>query len=153
MKIYVVRHGEAVPASEHPDRPLSEAGRRDVARTADVIHSKGGAPRTVFHSGKARARETAEIIAARTDGGRPVIERAGLDPNDPVAPIMSECVSGGEDVMLVGHLPFVGRLAGLAVTGHESETVVEFDAGAVACMEDAGEGWRLAWFYSPRREG
>ena len=52
--------------------------------------------------------------------------------------------------MVVGHLPFMGRLVSrLVVAGEEAQAVV-FRAGSVVCLERLeNESWSIAWMISP----
>src|SRR5688500_9788627 len=63
MRLYLVQHGEAVPEQVDPQRPLSEAGRRDVQAMARLLAGAGIRPTRIVHSGKRRAQETAELLA------------------------------------------------------------------------------------------
>ena len=54
------------------------------------------------------------------------------------------------DTMLVGHLPFMGRLVGRLVTGDEHVDVVAFVPGTVLCLEPAADDrWRVVWMVRP----
>ena len=64
MRLYLVQHGEALPKQVDPERPLSERGRSDVARVADFLKGAGIRVTRVAHSGKTRARQTAELLAS-----------------------------------------------------------------------------------------
>jgi hypothetical protein len=75
---------------------------------------------------------------------------AGLGPNDPVKPVARMVAGLSADTMLVGHLPFMARLAGRLVTGDEHEEVVAFVPGTVLCLEPAaGDRWCVAWMVRP----
>ena len=75
---------------------------------------------------------------------------AGLSPNDPVKPVARMVASLSADTMLVGHLPFMARLAGRLVTGDEHVEVVAFVPGTVLCLEPAaGDRWTVAWMVRP----
>jgi len=53
--------------------------------------------------------------------------------------------------MIVGHLPFLGRLAALLLTGNADKEVVAFQFGCVVCLngDDAGR-WKLEWMMVPK---
>ncbi len=82
MLVYLVRHGEAVPDNVDPARPLSEKGRAEVEETAKQLLADGAKVDEIWHSGKLRAKQTAEIIA-RVLGVEKVLEKPGLKPDDP----------------------------------------------------------------------
>jgi len=51
--------------------------------------------------------------------------------------------------MLVGHLPFMDRLAGLLVTGDPDRSVVLFRMGGIVCLEGAGDNRAVKWVVRP----
>ena len=65
MAIYLMRHGKPVPKTDNPEKPLSPDGRRDVEIIADFLLRHGVRFQQVYHSGKSRAKETAEIMGSR----------------------------------------------------------------------------------------
>ena len=90
------------------------------------------------------------ILAGALDAKGGVVERAGLAPNDPVAPVAEEINSAAEDTMIVGHLPFLGKLASALVAGEESTGVLAFRNGGVVCMVRTDEGaWAVLWAVTP----
>jgi len=112
MLLYLVRHGEALPAETDPARPLSAKGRAEVEATAKELLAEGVQVAEVWHSGKLRAKQTAEIIA-RVLGVSKVIEKKGLKPDDPVAPIAELLRQTDKTILIAGHLPFIPKLVQL----------------------------------------
>ena len=56
----------------------------------------------------------------------------------------------GSDLMIVGHLPFLGKLVALLVTGSEKNEIVEFRFGSVVCVERRDDKkWKVAWMVTP----
>ena len=150
MILYLVQHGEALSKEADPLRPLSETGRRAVRSVGAQLAVSGCRVAAIAHSGKARADETAAILADCLKPNSPAESRSGLAPNDAVAPLASEAESWGDDMMLVGHLPFMAKLAALLTTGDDSCDVVAFTPGTVLCLERSdGGGWRIAWMLRP----
>lgn len=150
MRLYVVQHGEALPKEQDPDRPLSEAGRRDVGRVGRVLAAAGAHPARVLHSGKERARQTAEMLATAVGATAAPEARDGLSPNDPVAPLAEQAAGWQEDIVIAGHQPFVGRLAAMLLTGREDGAALAFTPGSAVCLERAEDGtWALAWMLRP----
>ena len=150
MRLYLVQHGDAVPEQVDPQRPLSAAGRRQVEAIARLLASAGVRPARTAHSGKLRAEQTAELLAMACAPDSVVEAAAGLSPNDPVKPVARMVASLSADTMLVGHLPFMGRLAGRLVTGDEHVDVVAFVPGTVLCLEPAADDrWRVVWMVRP----
>ncbi len=142
MKLYLVRHGEALAKEIDPDQSLSEAGRANVERLAAFVGQRGVRAARILHSGKTRARQTAEILAeAMADAGA-CAARDGLAPNDPTAPVADAFAESQDDTVLVGHLPFLGDLAARLVVGSEGVIVAAFGADTMGGLElCAASGW------------
>ena len=154
MRLYLVQHGEALAKEVDPERRLSAGGRRDVRRLAEMLAKSGLRIPKVLHSGKARARETAELLAAALapDGapGGAVEAATGLGPNDPAAAFAATLSGSGEDLLVVGHLPFMARLVSRLVAGREEPALVAYLPGSMVCLERGeGGGWSLAWMLRP----
>jgi len=62
MHLLLVHHGDAVGPEVDPQRPLSARGRLAVERLAASAASRGAKPAVVWHSGKLRAKQTAEAF-------------------------------------------------------------------------------------------
>ena len=146
MRLYLVQHGDAVPERLDPERPLSAAGRRTVEAVARLLAGAGARVAHVVHSGKLRAQQTAELLATALAAGRVPEVIAGLSPNDPVEPTARTIADWTSEVMLVGHLPFMGRL----VAGDQGKPVVAFVPGTVVCLErDEANHWIVVWMVRP----
>ena len=149
MRVYLVQHGDAVPERLDPERPLSAVGRREVHAVARLLADTGVRLARVVHSGKLRAQQTAELLATAVAPGR-VPEVAGLSPNDSVEPVVRRIADWASDVMLVGHLPFMGKLVARLVAGDEGKPVVAFVPGTVVCLErDEANHWTIVWMVRP----
>lgn len=149
MKLYLVQHGDALSKEADPDRPLSEKGRADVRHVAEFLAGQITVAR-VLHSGKTRARQTAEILAAAAAPGQEIATVPGIDPLDPVEPIAQQAQNWNEDSLIAGHQPFMGRLVARLVTGSEESAVVTYQPGSVTCLErDDSGNWTVAWMLRP----
>ena len=155
MYLYLVQHGEAMSEAEDPERPLTERGRNEVSRVARFLEQQRVQPNVVRHSGKRRAEQTAAILADALAPTIPAVAVPGLSPNDPVEAIAAALDDESAAVMLVGHMPFMARLAGYLLTGDANRHVVRFRMGGVVCLarEDSGSGasrqWVVAWMVTP----
>ena len=150
MKLYLVQHGDSLPEEVNPERPLSERGRRDVARLAEFLGRRNIRVRRIYHSGKTRARETAELLAAQVAPGTAVGAMSGINPNDPVEAIAERIKGWDDDTLVAGHMPFMGRLAALLLTGKSESVVVAFQPGGVVCLERTVTGaWVMDWMLRP----
>jgi len=150
MKVYLMQHGMPVSKEENPDRPLSERGKRDVEEVTGILHACPTMPKEILHSGKTRARETAEIIASGLGAGTVTKAKGGLSPLDEVEAIAQELCRAVTDVFIVGHLPHLGRLAALLLGAREAQSPIRFQQGGVLCLErdHAGE-WAVIWMVVP----
>jgi phosphohistidine phosphatase len=150
MRIYLARHGDAVSKQQDPDRPLSENGRKQVSHVADLLEQIGAGVDRMIHSGKLRARQTAEILSQSVMWDVELETTDDMNPSDPVGPWVDRISAFKEDTMLVGHLPFLGKLASRLVHGSEDAGVVAFPAGAVVCLEKSDEGgWYVVAMVPP----
>ena len=61
MRIYLVQHGEAKKENEDPLRPLTEEGIKNAEKVASYLAKLNLKIKKIFHSGKLRAKQTAEI--------------------------------------------------------------------------------------------
>jgi len=142
MKLLLVRHAiaeeaEAFIAAGGTDaqRPLTETGRKKMRKGANRLRTMLGRIDVLAHSPLLRARETAELIA-RACGDPPLVECVSLDyryPPDAVADWLAQYPSDYL-VVVVGHEPQLGLLAGLLVTG-EPRPLIAFRKGGVAMIE------------------
>lgn len=150
MRLFLVQHGDAVSKAADPDRPLSDGGRQDVERLAAFLAGRTIGAARVLHSGKTRARQTAEILASAVAPGVHIEAAPGLDPNDPTAPMAEAASRWAEDTLVVGHLPFMDRLVARLVGGRETGGVAGFHPGSLVCLERAdGGAWAIAWMIRP----
>ncbi len=150
MRLFLVQHGDAVAKEVDPGRPLSQAGRRDVTRLAAFLAERDVGATRVLHSGKTRARETAEILAEALAPGAAVEAAGGLDPNDATEALARRVSEWTDDTLVVGHLPFMDRLVARLVSGNEAVSVAAFRPGGLVCLERAeAGGWSIAWMIRP----
>lgn len=129
---------------------MSEEGKQAVARIAEVVAGYNISVSIINHSGKMRAKQTVDIIASFLKPAKGVQETGGLDPMDDVAAV-AEKLTGKEDVMLVGHLPFMERIVSYLITGSVEITVFKFQNGGIVCLDrdqDSGS-WYIKWALMP----
>ena len=150
MKIYLVQHGEAAAKEVDPERPLNEQGVQDVQRVARALKHAGVEVKRAIHSGKLRARQTAEILAAEISPMLQLETSDLIDPNDSPAAFDIQAVSGGVDTMVVGHMPFMAKLVSQLVIGDENHMLVTYRPGSVVCLElIEKDSWQINWMVRP----
>jgi phosphohistidine phosphatase len=146
MNLYLVRHGKAEQGGDDAKRRLTDKGRESVGRVARRLARAGVQIDRIEHSGLVRAAETAEILAEAL-GGR-VVQSDGLLPDDDVASMAKRLEDGPIDSrMLVGHNPFMERLAAYLL-GDPDADIVRFGTSQVALFSDDGGHWSLDWSLS-----
>ena len=149
MEIYLVRHGEAESELVEPTQPLRERGRADVTRIARHAARIKVAVAEIRHSTKLRAKQTAEIFAAHLEPVHGLRETDDLEPTYDPGKAQDAIETAAEPLMLVGHLPHLGRLASLLLAGDPNREVVRFQTGALVRLERTERGWALVWVLTP----
>ena len=148
--LYLVRHGEATSKEQNPERPLTESGAMEIQQIAAWFASTKLPVDEICHSGKLRALQTAEIFTQHLDLSGRVAESPGLSPNDDVHPVADALSQETKSLMLVGHLPFMGRLVGCLVVGDPEQTVAHFDAAGVVVLQRDDDRWNIICAISPQ---
>jgi phosphohistidine phosphatase len=150
MRLYLVRHAEAEDGDVDVERQLTDRGRADARRLAESLRPLEVRVREIWHSGYPRAAQTAEPIAHEIAGAA-LKAHDGLTPFDRTRPIAKEIKRFGGDLMIVGHEPFLGKLAARLVTGRAARAVVKLDKPSIVCLDDdddASGEWRVRWMLS-----
>jgi phosphohistidine phosphatase len=151
MKVYLVRHGEAVSSESDPQKPLSEQGLAGVRKVASFIEPLEISVEHIWHSGKLRAAQTAEILAKSISAQKGCSARENLGPNDNITIIADELETYSTNLMIVGHLPFLAYLASHLVSGRDTADVVAFDAGSITCLNRSDPGrWQIEWMITAK---
>jgi phosphohistidine phosphatase len=150
LLLYLVQHAEARREEEDPARPLSEKGVNDTGMIVSHLSRLDIRVDRILHSGKLRAKQTAEVLAS---GLRPldgVSEADGLLPLDDPERIARRLSDVQGSLMLVGHLPHLGKLASLLLCGDPGSNAVSFRMAGVLCLERDEKGlWSVKWMLTP----
>ncbi|MDH4217893.1 MAG: phosphohistidine phosphatase SixA [Candidatus Aminicenantes bacterium] len=147
MKLYLIQHGLALAKEEDPERPLSTQGKAQTQRTAEYLKSRSIKVDTIWHSTKLRAVQTAEIIAEVLPCGK-IQARDDMNPLDTVEKLPEEILASNKDIMIIGHLPFLQKLADRLLTGSEESKIIAFKNSGVVSL-DYGEECQIDWLVSP----
>jgi len=144
------------------DRPRARMVVSFVRAPVNVSHSRGSS-RTLD-----RPRLAAGVDGAGGVSGRPgpssrrphwpgprtgATPRDGLAPLDDVQPLADELDGATADILIVGHLPFLARLAGALLTGNADACPVAFECSTAVCLERDDAGWYLRWALPPNLLG
>ena len=150
MRIYCMRHGEALEAAEDKIRPLSDHGVQDVKKVANFLHESGIHIPHVIHSPRLRAKQTAEIMGAHLAAEKVVECPHGLDAEDSVDDMVIQINSWQTDTLLVGHMPFMEHLAAELLTADRCRLNMPFQVASIACLHKlSSQRWAILWSISP----
>jgi len=151
MALFLVQHGKSLPKEKDPDQGLSREGLAETQAMATLAAENNVQVMRIIHSGKKRALQTAEIFVKALEPEAGIIKAGGLAPLDDVS-IFASTLHNEEDIMVVGHLPFMERLVAHLVTGSSDKAVIKFQNSGVICLdtEDASDSWVIRWALFPR---
>ncbi len=150
MKLYLAQHARAASEEVDPQRQLTEGGLRDIQKVAEFIRPLNLCVDYLWHSGKKRAEQTAEVLADAIKINEEHITRDGLGPNDDVTALKGELGTSQQDIMIVGHLPFLAKLTSLLLAGSASANTVAFKQAGIVCLNHSGgDQWQLEWMIIP----
>jgi phosphohistidine phosphatase len=142
--IYLVHHADAVGPEVDPQRPISPAGREHVNALAQACATRGVKPAAIWHSGKLRAKQTAEAFQRACNPLAPLTAVHGLQPADPPNWMRDTLAGDDRELMIVGHMPHLARLLTLLVSGRESPAL-EFPLHGIVALDAQGERWVERW--------
>jgi phosphohistidine phosphatase len=147
VKVYLVQHGLSMPEEMDPEKALSPEGNKQSRNMAEFLKEKNIRVDSIWHSPKKRAVQTAHIMAEILACPE-TQERKGLNPLDPVGNLPGEIKSLNKDLMIVGHLPFLQKLASFLLSGTEDNQFISIRNSGVICLEYT-DSWKLLWTVVP----
>lgn len=113
MRIYLVRHGDAVPEDEagsDRDRWLSPRGREAARILARLLRDSRVEPDAIVCSPLPRAVQTAELLAQGLDHIAHIATWRCLEPSAQPRVAAGMIASLGASVIVVGHEPSISAL-------------------------------------------
>lgn len=162
MNLYLLRHGKAEERDLHryasdEERPLTGEGIRDMKSAAKGMKALKLSFDIILSSPYIRARETAEIVAGTLKFKKRLqltnLLKVDADPGRMVREIENS-YSDLENILLVGHEPFMSRLASRLIGGREFVSI-QFKKGSLAkfsVQAFADEGCAsLEWLMTPKQ--
>ena len=151
MALYLAQHGKSLSKEQDPDQGLSSAGIDETRRMAALAAEHQIAVRRIQHSTKTRARQTAEIFAEVLSPQDGVQVMEGIKPMDDVTTVAPE-LNPEDNLMLVGHLPYMARLTSYLITGNIEPSVFTFQNSGIVCLDKPADGvnWQIVWSLMPR---
>ena len=153
MALYIVQHGQSLTKDLDPEKGLSKQGIETVERIARVAQNYGVKVARIQHSGKKRARQTAEILAAILEPSDGLQQVDGIKPMDDVEAFASR-VDYSANTMVVGHLPFLEQLTSFLVIGQQSPVIFKLQNGGILCLDqiERANAPVIKWALMPRVE-
>lgn len=151
MALYLIQHGKSLPKDLDPDQGLSEEGIAETRRMANLAKDHGVTVSQIRHSVKTRARQTAEIFAQTLKPQKGIQEVSGIQPLDDVTAYASR-IDPRQNIMLVGHLPFMERMTSYLITGSVDKPVLKFQNSGIVCLDKEIENqpWVILWSLMPK---
>ncbi len=110
MKLFFLRHGEAVYNVNDDIRELTIRGRDDAARVAQQCKAALGSVQQVFVSPIVRAQQTADIACSEALIKVPRHTVEWLVHEMPLREALAALATLDRDTLLVGHQPLAGKL-------------------------------------------
>lgn len=145
-RIYFAQHGLAVSKEEDPGRPLSAAGIEQTTCMAKQLSISQIPVSAIYHSGKLRAQQTAEIYAAALNIPSLLISDE-LSPNDDIKRLAENLKHS--HALYVGHLPHLEKLTSYLLTGQQAPIILSFKNSAVLCLEKNADAYAVQWYLTP----
>lgn len=147
MKLFLIQHGIALPEEKDPGKSLSPEGKDQTQQAAEFLKEKNIDVDAVWHSPKQRAAQTAQIIVNSILCSE-IQERNDLNPLDSVENFPKEIKSSNKNLMIIGHLPFLQKLASLLLSGSETNQFISFKNSGIISLE-CTDSWRISWMVTP----
>jgi phosphohistidine phosphatase len=147
--VYLVHHGDALLPEIDPRRPLSARGLEAVHALADQTARRGARPACIWHSGKLRARQTAEAFWRSCNPFATFSAERGLQPTDPPEWMRDRLSGEQREIMLVGHLPNLPRLLRVLLGEDPDASTISFPLHGIVALDTPAEQWRELWRLEP----
>lgn len=151
MNLFLVQHAEPKRKEEDPTRPLSDTGWKNIRRIAEYAREHLRLEvEQIVHSGKLRAKQTAEVLAEHLNLPKGVMTDENLEPLADPKIWKERLAETTEDIMLVGHLPHLSKLVSSLLVDDENREVVAFKMGGIVCLKrDQQRRWTIQWMITP----
>lgn len=150
MKLYLMRHGEALSSELDPERGLSDSGIENIEALAHHLQKQDLTFQCVFHSKKKRAMQTAAIMGRALSPNVSLQLMENISPMDDPKLSAPEINSWDKDTLITSHLPFLPNLVTL-LTGQDAFlSAITFETGTIICLEKGNnDTWTIKWSAAP----
>jgi phosphohistidine phosphatase len=132
----LVHHADTVGPDVDPQRPLSALGLEQARRLADQAVTTGFVPAAIWHSGKLRARQTAEAFLRLSPFAQFKMIN-GIRPEDPPEMLLDVLDHETRDVLVASHMPYLPELLQQMVPG-----AAMFPLHGFVLLERTDDGWK-----------
>jgi len=149
MRLYLVQHALSKSREEDPARGITDEGRIETAKTGNALTLLKPDIAAIWHSGKKRSCETAEILSDQLGLEDKMIEKENLNPNDPIQPVIMELDQNEKNIIIVGHLPYLSRLFSKLLCNSMDREILLFRNSGITCLEKRDDEWKLIWSVIP----
>jgi phosphohistidine phosphatase len=150
VELLLVRHGQAGAAATDDARTLTERGQSQARTVGELLQTIHWAGTEVWHSPKARAKETAEKMLGASGLSLELKERSGLRPEDNVVECAADIETVKNDLIIVGHNPFMDAMGDYLTPGDVHKSTYFFSTGSSLHLKKNGAGdWETLGFYTP----
>jgi phosphohistidine phosphatase len=151
MKVLLVRHAQPQPKGREDDPTLTELGWSQIRKTSAFAAKHADSTlHAILHSGKARARQTAEVLGEFLKPDDGVKKSNGLKPMDDPEILAKKLAKQNDNIALVGHLPHMAKLAALLLCKSSSDSMIDFTPATIVCLNrDDKHNWSLEWMVNP----
>lgn len=146
-QIYFSQHGLALNKAENAARPLSSDGIRQTQTIADQLKTSCIPVSKIFHSGKLRAQQTAEIFATTLITPAPTM-LSGMLPMDDYK-ILKDSLNT-DQALYVGHLPHLNKVISSLVTETTAKQIVQFKNSGIICLTNNNNTYSVSWYLTPQ---
>jgi phosphohistidine phosphatase len=148
MAVYLVQHGKSLPKEKDPAKGLSDTGRQETMKIADVALMYQVPVSNIVHSGKTRAEQTARIFRDILKVDATLEKMDGIGPIDDVTDLGGR-IDPASNMIIVGHLPYMERLVSFLTAGNPDLHVIRFQNSGIVCLDRDENGWFIKWALNP----
>ena len=151
MELYLVQHAESKTKEEDPERGLTDSGFANVRKTAGFVKKLDISVETIYYSDKLRAKQTANGLAEGINSVTGLKQRDGIAPMDDISSMKDEIQGSDKNLMVVGHLPYMAKLASALLCGNENQNVVSFQNSCIIKLvrDEENKEWSVKWMITP----
>jgi phosphohistidine phosphatase len=153
MALFLVQHGRSAAKDIDPRKGLTDLGREETKRMASVAKGYEIPVQKIVHSGKNRAEQTAVIYQEALAVKNPIEAISGINPLDDVQ-LFAATINPEDNLLVVGHLPFMERLVSFLTTGSPDTRVYRFQNSGIVCLDvqhetESNPDWFIKWTLNP----